>query len=389
MLGLNDPPDFFLKCTARSTDTLTVATSGAESSTAINEASGIKVTQVITAGVLSDLLAAAGGGGNTTTTGTYANFLTMGGTPKTGDAYKCTDGPYHFIYDGSVWQPYLLGQKSCVDPMTSVLGQTTTLGASITGSGATSLTVAAAFGSMPSTPFRICIDTEQLNVTTVSGSTWTVARGDGGTTAATHSNGATVSQMNWFWKYWISGAWYRDAGNGTHEIFSPSAGGQENGMGLFQPLPASSNYTITMAIAPTFFAMANYVSYGASIHDETNGKSNFASTMFYNGLPSIMGLWFSWGGSGYAGYGSYTTNTTPTNFNAGQSFSPKTPWFVRIIDDGTLLKFYISFDGWNFLLFSTIPRTSYTSAPSHYGMYVSGRSNLLQIQCLGFRVTTP
>ena len=64
MLGLNDPPDFFLRCTARSTDTLTVDTSGAESSTAINEASGIKVTQVITAGVLSDLLAAAGGGGS-------------------------------------------------------------------------------------------------------------------------------------------------------------------------------------------------------------------------------------------------------------------------------------------------------------------------------------
>ena len=33
MLALNDPPDFFLRCTARSTDTLTVDTSGAESST--------------------------------------------------------------------------------------------------------------------------------------------------------------------------------------------------------------------------------------------------------------------------------------------------------------------------------------------------------------------
>jgi hypothetical protein len=61
ILAFNDPPDFFLKCTARSTDTLTVDTSGAEGSSAINEASACKVTQVITAGVLSDLLAAAGG----------------------------------------------------------------------------------------------------------------------------------------------------------------------------------------------------------------------------------------------------------------------------------------------------------------------------------------
>src|ERR1019366_9414897 len=61
MLAFNDPPDFFLKCTARSTDTLTVVTSGSEGSTAIDEGSSVKVTQVITAGVLSDLLAAAGG----------------------------------------------------------------------------------------------------------------------------------------------------------------------------------------------------------------------------------------------------------------------------------------------------------------------------------------
>ena len=61
----NAAPDFFLRCTARSTDTLTVDTTGAEGSTATNESSGCYVTQVITAGVLADLVA-PGGGANAT-----------------------------------------------------------------------------------------------------------------------------------------------------------------------------------------------------------------------------------------------------------------------------------------------------------------------------------
>ena len=70
----------------------------------------------------------------------------------------------------------------------------TTLNGAIT-AGATSLTVQSAAG-FPSSPlFRIVIDSELMLVTAVSGTTWTVTRGIEGTTAASHSSGATVIQM--------------------------------------------------------------------------------------------------------------------------------------------------------------------------------------------------
>jgi hypothetical protein len=56
----------------------------------------------------------------------------------------------------------------------------------------TSLDVTSA-ATFPSSPqFRIKIDTELLLVTGVAGTTFTVTRGVEGTTAASHSNGATV-----------------------------------------------------------------------------------------------------------------------------------------------------------------------------------------------------
>lgn len=38
-------------------------------------------------------------------TGTYASLPSTTGQ-KQGNRYKCTDSPYEFIFDGSVWQPY-------------------------------------------------------------------------------------------------------------------------------------------------------------------------------------------------------------------------------------------------------------------------------------------
>jgi hypothetical protein len=73
----------------------------------------------------------------------------------------------------------------------------TTLAAAISSTTATSITVSATTG-FPGTivngGFFILIDTEWLFVTGLSGTTWTVVRGQFGSTAATHSNGATVAQ---------------------------------------------------------------------------------------------------------------------------------------------------------------------------------------------------
>ena len=66
-----------------------------------------------------------------------------------------------------------------------------TLTAAINDTTQTSITVNAT-ATLPGTPFPIVIGTERLQVSAVSGSTWTVARGQGGTTAATHFANAPV-----------------------------------------------------------------------------------------------------------------------------------------------------------------------------------------------------
>jgi type II secretory pathway pseudopilin PulG len=58
---------------------------------------------------------------------------------------------------------------------------------------ATSLTVASASGFPTAPPFRVRIDSEVMVVVAVSGTTWTVSRGQDNTVPAAHSAGATVA----------------------------------------------------------------------------------------------------------------------------------------------------------------------------------------------------
>jgi hypothetical protein len=67
----------------------------------------------------------------------------------------------------------------------------TTLGAAITTTDGTSITVTSEAG-FPAVDFIISIDTECMLVTNVSTTTWTVTRGYEGSTAATHTNGTAI-----------------------------------------------------------------------------------------------------------------------------------------------------------------------------------------------------
>ncbi len=58
ILAIGDPVAFYLKCTSRSGDVLTVATVGQEGTSAANKGIGVAVNHVLTAGVLTALLAA-------------------------------------------------------------------------------------------------------------------------------------------------------------------------------------------------------------------------------------------------------------------------------------------------------------------------------------------
>ena len=70
---------------------------------------------------------------------------------------------------------------------------TTTLTASITSS-QTSLTVTSS-SLFPSGSFQVLIGSEIISVNSVAGTTWTVQRGQNGTTAATHSSNTTVGLL--------------------------------------------------------------------------------------------------------------------------------------------------------------------------------------------------
>lgn len=69
---------------------------------------------------------------------------------------------------------------------------TTTASTALTNSG-TSVTVASTAGFPSAAPFRIKIDDEVITVTAISGTTWTVSRGQDYTIPAAHSAGATVA----------------------------------------------------------------------------------------------------------------------------------------------------------------------------------------------------
>jgi hypothetical protein len=54
-LAVDDPPAFWLRVTARSSDTLTVDTTGADGSTAVSKAAGTKITQVLPAAAIDQM----------------------------------------------------------------------------------------------------------------------------------------------------------------------------------------------------------------------------------------------------------------------------------------------------------------------------------------------
>ncbi len=105
MCAIANPVQFYLNCTSRSGDVLTVDTVGQEGTTATNQSSGTAVAQVITAGNLTDLLAAAGAVGSTTT-GIYS---ALPGSANTGDIYYCTDRLASFVYNGANWDMWYQG----------------------------------------------------------------------------------------------------------------------------------------------------------------------------------------------------------------------------------------------------------------------------------------
>jgi hypothetical protein len=100
-IAVGQPPAFFLQCTSRTGDTLTVDTIATEGTTAANASSATVVTQVITAGVLDGIRS------DQNQVGPYSSLPSSG--MRKGDSYKCIDSPYEYVYNGSAWQAFVFG----------------------------------------------------------------------------------------------------------------------------------------------------------------------------------------------------------------------------------------------------------------------------------------
>jgi hypothetical protein len=103
-VAIDSPPSFFLYCTARATDVITVNSSASEGTTAGNKPIGTTVTEVITAGVLNNIRNDMNKFGFDTSISSSGMHL--------GDRYDSIDQPYYYIYGTSGWRQFTSGTGS-------------------------------------------------------------------------------------------------------------------------------------------------------------------------------------------------------------------------------------------------------------------------------------
>jgi hypothetical protein len=185
-VALGNPIQFYLQCTARSGNTLTVLTTGQEGTTAVGMPSGSTVTQVVTSGVLTglktDIISSTIG--LTNTVGPFASL--PGSGTYAGQCYDCTDAFYSFVWTGSAWQAYAFGYPVTLPPSAS--GFAAVNGGSLTNVLGTLVAVA---GGSTWSPFTIAQPTVpyslQVGVMTLAGKLAT--DGTGYTTGVLFSDG--------------------------------------------------------------------------------------------------------------------------------------------------------------------------------------------------------
>jgi hypothetical protein len=101
-VGVDKPPTFFLKCTSRSGDVLTVGASATEGTTAASRTIGTPITHVLTAGAMRSM---------------FGDYLSVGpfasrpASPFAGFRYKATDSPVDSVYDGTNWNDFVRDSK--------------------------------------------------------------------------------------------------------------------------------------------------------------------------------------------------------------------------------------------------------------------------------------
>lgn len=306
---------------------------------------------------------------------TYANIVaTTCNGANTGQLAILTDSVYSSARcDGSGWVYNFRGQKA-VPP--TVTGQTTTLSGAHNNS-TTTFTVTANFSSMPSTPFYIMVGTEQVKVTGVSSTTWTVARGDGGTTAASHSDLDAITEMLYSWAHFTANSSYSNSGGSLIIENSASADTNDVGVKMKVKLAYSAPWTVKAIIGGHYPQIKNYQSYGLALWDVASPTKdvrqiiNFVNNTFYGPFDI-----YSWTSGGFA---AAISGGTPNTTYAGSSiaierpFTAQAPAYVKLVDDNTNWIFYVADEGGVYRETGRVAHNT-TITATHVGPFASARS---------------
>jgi hypothetical protein len=281
--------------------------------------------------------------------------------------------PVQICYDGT---QFILQTNGTGGGSINVTGQTTTLNGAIN-SAVTSLVVSAAFTSMPSTPFWIMVGSEQMKVTGVAGTTWTVARGDGGTTAASQSNGATITEMVWFWSQKASTTSYQNNGGFLQLMDTATQGtGQDYSIRMLTKLQYSAPWTVIAKVSINNSQAANYVGASFCLWDAANPTKAVATysaqfSSYWRGVSQL----FSWNTGGFytevTGW-SWTSPWTAPQPTVQPTLS--TAQWIKLVDNSTNWLLYVSDDKSNWTKIGQVARNTYIT-PGYAGITINNRGS--------------
>lgn len=323
-------------------------------------------------------------------------------------------------------------------------GPTTTLASAITSTSSTSATVTSSSGFPATGDFQTRIDDEIITVSAVSGTTWTIARGQENTTAAVHANGSIINMPLTAQGLERINSWSH---NGTLESVSRRLNFVDSGTVTFtvtdQPLSNSTDVTADASgggggggsdgqhsnTAPDAASTFTWVNQGsATATDDAGGlyllapavsgnngrllvKSLPGSTytiivralvMDFNGSSHVQGICLRESSSGKfirfgfnAGFLLLDRLNSPTSYdgnytskNCAGVFNHAT--WLKAQDDGTNLIFSVSIDGYNWFQLYSVSHTAFITV-DQYGLYAESNDSTdsAQIKYVSIQATSP
>ena len=355
-VAIDSPPSFFLYCTARATDVITVNSSASEGTSASNEPIGTPVTQVITSGVLNNIR------NDMNKFGLDADLSTSG--MHLGDRYNDTDQSYYYIYGTSGWQQFTSGTGSSGTSGTSGVG----------GSSGTS----GVGGSSGTSGVSGSSGTSALGFTSGTSGTSGISGGSSisiGTYSSLSTSGLMVGDL-----YRTTDGPYELIYNGSNwqafafsvpAIVPPISGWTQVNFGTSQVTAIGGAFNITFQSAGSNILRSYVQPSPGSLYTVTIGVKQLLEGVgigLYNNSSGLSEVLF-WGtdlklhGFNYDSGFNYTSRAfTDLNF----IINPETVW-LRIIEDASYRTFYTSFDGIYFTQQAQISAGSFL-IPTHIGL---------------------